>query len=187
MTKMSAGPPMRSDVWKLRGSLKRTSPRISPSISPSNSRVGLESAQDLRAELAHIAPGAQRQHQVARPRDLAEVIDDAIPVAAEIRDVAVAMRADAAREVLGSDAGDGWLSRTVDVHEKQHVRLVEGGQELLAQMHGACVPVRLEHGDDPAIEPGLGGGKGRADLGGVMAVVVHHGDTPRATENLEPA
>ena len=32
MTKMSAGPPIRKEVWKLRGSLKRTSPRISPSM-----------------------------------------------------------------------------------------------------------------------------------------------------------
>jgi hypothetical protein len=30
---MSAGPPMRSEVWKLSGSLNRTSPRISPSMS----------------------------------------------------------------------------------------------------------------------------------------------------------
>src|SRR2546422_1031836 len=31
-TKISAGPPMRSEVWKLSGSLNRTSPRISPNI-----------------------------------------------------------------------------------------------------------------------------------------------------------
>ena len=38
-----------------------------------------------------------------------------------------------------------------------------------------------------AVEPRLGGGEGGADLGGVMAVVVHHEHAPRLAPDLEAA
>ena len=50
--KKSAGPPMRKDVWKLRGSLKRTSPRISPS---------------MRYLLSRPSPGAPRPASTSAP------------------------------------------------------------------------------------------------------------------------
>src|SRR2546427_383739 len=72
-TKMSAVPPMRSEVWKLRGSLNRTSPRISPSMWPSQSTSRVQALQQLRSELAHVA-GAERDHEIAATDDLREVV-----------------------------------------------------------------------------------------------------------------
>ena len=47
--------------------------------------------------------------------------------------------------------------------------------------------MRLEHGHDPAVEPGLGGSQGRADLRWVVAVVVDHGHAAGAAQDLEAA
>src|SRR5438552_10418745 len=80
-TKMSAGPPHRSDVWKARGSLNRTSPRISPSMpvsfcAPVVGGLGVARGQALshlvgdRADVA----GSQREHQVAGPEDPEEEV-----------------------------------------------------------------------------------------------------------------
>ena len=54
-----------------------------------------------------------------------------------IRHVAVPVSANALGEVGGADARNGRLAGGVDVHHQQHVGLVEGGEELLAQVH-AC-------------------------------------------------
>ena len=54
-------------------------------------------------------------------------------------------------------------------------------------MQGAGVAVRLEYRHDPAVEPGLGGGQSRPDLGGVVAVVVDHRDAAGTTKDLESA
>src|SRR6266850_1555717 len=185
-TKMSAVPPMRSEVWKLRGSLNRTSPRISPSMWTSQSTSRVQAFQQLRAELAHVA-GAERDHEVAPTGDLAEVLDDARAVAAEINDVAMSVRPDPVGEIRGRDAGDRRFAGRVDVHHDQYVSQVEGREELLAQVQGPSVPVWLEHRHDPTVEPGLGGGQGRPDLGGMMAVVVDHRDAAGAPEDLKAA
>src|SRR5437764_2008664 len=200
-TKMSAKPPMRNDVWKLSGSLNRTSPRISPSIylpplgrgtlagfpsPPPVRRLAFEPSQNVRSQLAHVA-GAQGEDQVPGPADLGHVLDDARPIAAEKRHVAVAVGTDALRQIRGTDAGNRRLARWIDVHDDQHVGLVERGEELLTEVPRPGVAVRLEHRDDPAVEPGLGGGEGRADLGGVMAVVVDHGHARRRATDLESA
>src|SRR6185369_6842886 len=100
-TKMSANPPMRSEVWKLSGSLNRTSPRISPSID-----LSFEPSQNVRPKLAHVA-GAQGDDQVTGPADLGHVVDDAGAIAAEKRHVAVAVGSNAVRQILGAHAGDG--------------------------------------------------------------------------------
>src|SRR6266436_1747858 len=185
-TKMSAVPPMRSEVWKLKGSLNRTSPRISPSMWPSQSTSRVQALQQLRAELAHVA-GAERDHEIAATDDLCEMLDDARAVAAKVSDIAMAMRADPVREIPARDTGDRRLAGRIDVHHDQHVSQIERRQELLPQVQRSRVPVRLEHRHDPAVEPGLGGGQGRPDLGGMMAVVVDHRDAARAAEDLKPA
>ena len=45
----------------------------------------------------------------------------------------------------------------------------------------------LEHRDDAPVVPRLGGGEGGADLGGVVAVVVHHEDAADFPADLEAA
>src|SRR5262245_48000425 len=115
-TKISAAPPIRSDVWKLSGSLNRTSPRISPSIGCLPvCRLAFEASQNLRTQLAHVAR-AQGHEQIPGPADLAQVLDDARPITAEKGHVAVAVGPDAVRQILGADAGDRRLARRIDVH-----------------------------------------------------------------------
>ena len=65
-TKMSAAPPMRSEVWKLRGSLKRTSPRISPSMWSLPFGDSASSRRRMSGPSWLDVAGAQRQHQIAR-------------------------------------------------------------------------------------------------------------------------
>src|SRR5215470_7975106 len=185
-TKMSAVPPMRSDVWKLRGSLNLTSPRISPSMWPSQSMSRVQALQQLRAELTHVA-GAERDHEIAATDDLREMLGDARAVAAEVSDVAMAVRADPVGEIAPRDTRDRRLAGRVHVHHDQDVSQIERREELLPQMQGPCVAVWLEHRHDPAVEPGLGGGQGRPDLGGMMTIVVDDRDAARAAEDLEPA
>src|SRR5262245_15725524 len=118
-TKMSAGPPMRSDVWKLSGSLNRTSPRISPSIGASFClRPGLEATEQFGTELRDVA-GAQRDDQVPGTADVDDVLDDARPVLAEVRHVAVTVGADRVGQLRGADPLDGGLAGRVDVHHHQ--------------------------------------------------------------------
>src|SRR3972149_7397340 len=91
-TKMSAGPPQRSDVWKANGSLTRTSPRISPSmalsfcapIPPVRGGVGAGAGGQAREHLVGDAPDVprpQREDQVAGPHDAEEELDELPPVA----------------------------------------------------------------------------------------------------------
>src|SRR5262245_41111085 len=84
-------------------------------------------------------------------------------------------------------AGDGALPRGVDVHHDEHIGLVEGGEELAAQVQRARVAVGLEYRDDAPVESRLGGGEGGADLGGMMPVVVDDEDAPRLAADLEAA
>src|SRR6185437_16823191 len=52
----------------------------------------------------------------------------------------------------------------------------------------ARVQMRLEGGNDPPPRKrGARGGKRRANLGGVVRVVVDHGDPPRLAQSLESA
>src|SRR5437667_4558628 len=137
MTKMSAGPPIRSEVWKPSGSLNRTSPRISPSICPPRrerstlalSAPGFESGQKLGTDLAHVAR-SQREHQIAAPTDVGEVLDDAGVVIADVGHVAMRVGPNTLHEIGGRHAGDGRFARRIDVHHEQHVRLIEGGEEF---------------------------------------------------------
>src|SRR5215471_7626103 len=194
MTKMSATPPMRSEVWKPSGSLNRTSPRISPSMLSSIARAvalahsarGFEPGQELGADLADVT-GPQGHHEIAAPADVDEVLHHHGTVAPHVRHVAMRMRADPFREIGGGDAGNRRFPRRIDVHHQQHVRLVEGGEELLTQVERARVAMRLEHGHYTTVEPRLGGGEGRANLGGMVAVVVDHRDASHRAPDLEAA
>ena len=107
--KKSAGPPMRRDVWKLRGSLNRTSPRISPSMPTSSStrRAARPSrARSSAAELAHVA-GAQGEDEIPGPGGLAQEVEDARAVAAHVVHLPVAVGRDALGEARACTPGIG--------------------------------------------------------------------------------
>src|SRR6266566_2719244 len=185
--KMSAGPPIRKEVWKLSGSLNRTSPRISPSmrLSPFR-RVGTvaEPLEQFPAQLAHVA-GPESEHEITCSGGFAQVVDDGRPVAAQIEHLPVPVGRDAVGQVAGVHAGNRRLARGVDVHDDEDVGLVERGQEIVPQVLRPRVAVWLEHRDHAPVEPRLGGGEGRADLGGVMAVVVDDEHVAGGAPDLE--
>src|SRR5437870_11730491 len=161
-TKMSAVPPMRSEVWKLRGSLNRSTPRTTPSMRPSQSTSRVQALQQLRAELAHVA-GAERDHEIAATDDLREVLDDARAVAAEVSDIAMSVRPDPVGEIPARATGARPLAGGIDGHRVRLGSQAERREQLLSQVHGACVAVRLKHRHDPTVEPGLGGSQGRSE------------------------
>src|SRR5437667_165332 len=86
---------------------------------------------------------------------------------------------------VGRDTGTGLLTRCVDVQDDEDVGLVEGGEELLAQVMSARIPMRLKYGDEPTLEASLGGGQRRADLGGMVTVIVDDGHAARLAAYLE--
>src|SRR5262249_23624662 len=61
------------------------------------------------------------------------------------------------------------------------------GQEFLAQVVGARIAMRLEHGDEPTVEASLGGGQRRADLGRMVTIIVDDGHPARLAAYLEAA
>jgi hypothetical protein len=60
-------------------------------------------------------------------------------------------------------------------------------RELVQKIERARVPVRLKDDMDALVAALAGGGQGGANLGGVVAVVVHHGDAARLAALLEAA
>jgi hypothetical protein len=74
------------------------------------------------------------------------------------------------------DPRDLALAGGVDLRHEQHVRVVEGGHELVPEVAGARVAVGLEDDDDPPIVNLARRSQGRADLGRVVSVVVDHVD-----------
>src|SRR5215470_5451728 len=160
--KMSAGPPMRKEVWKLRGSLNRTSPRISPSmsLSPLGRRAGafVEPLEQFSAQLAHVS-GPEGEYEITRSGGFAQVVDDGRAVSAHVVHLPVPMGRDAGGQVAGVHADDRRLARRIDVHHDEYVRLVERGQEVIVQVLRPGVAVRLEDRDHATVEPRLGGGE----------------------------
>src|SRR5262245_3077293 len=90
------------------------------------------------------------------------------------------------REFPRMDAWNGCLARGVDVHDDEHVRLIEGGQELSVEMVRTGVAMGLKHRDHAPVEPRLSGSQCCADLRWMMPVVVHHQDALGLAANLKP-
>src|SRR4030066_2117669 len=79
------------------------------------------------------------------------------------------------------------LPRGGALENEEQVRIVERGGELLEKGVRPGIPVRLEADDDPAGgRPLPGGGKRRADLRGVMPVIVHDRHALPLSLDLEP-
>ena len=57
----------------------------------------------------------------------------AVAVAAQVEHLPVPVGRDAVGQIARVDAGNRRLARRIDVHDDEHVGLVERGQELLPQ------------------------------------------------------
>src|SRR5262245_59191164 len=75
------------------------------------------------------------------------------------------------------DSLDRRLTRRVDIKNQDHICKIECASEIVKQMKGPCVTMRLE--DDKYLSEiaGLGGGESRPNLRGVMRVVIDDRDT----------
>ena len=91
------------------------------------------------------------------------------------------------RQGLRMDPGDGRFAGRVDIGDHQHVGILERGEELVVQVEGAAVPVRLERDDQAAAEAAASGRERGTDLRRVVPVVVDHEHPPGLALDLEAA
>lgn len=94
---------------------------------------------------------------------------------------------DGGGEDLAGDAGEGRFAGGVDGDEFDGVGVAESGGEVVKEVAGARVAVWLEEDVDAPVAKFAGGGKGGADFGGVVAVVVDDGDAAGGAFVLEAA
>ena len=88
---------------------------------------------------------------------------------------------------LSRDAFDGLLAGGVNIQHEQRVGIGEGGGELVHQVAGAGVAMRLEDDVDLAKSALARGGQRGPNLGGMVAVVVDHADARGLAAQLEAA
>ena len=99
----------------------------------------------------------------------------------------MAARRDGVGDELAAHALDRRLPRGVDVHDHDGVGRIEGAGELAREALRARIAMGLEqHHHALEIERG-GGGERRGHLGGMMGVVVDHGDARGRPHEVEPA
>src|SRR5277367_2499908 len=105
----------------------------------------------------------------------------------EIVDVFVSGFADGRGQRLTGDAGDWRFARGIDVEQHEHVGLIEGAAELVPEMLRARKAVRLKENEQAVELAATRRFERGANFGGVMAVVVDHGDVVHDTLQVEPA
>ena len=121
--------------------------------------------------------GAQRDDDVARPRQARRPRRPRRRAASTTCSGAAAVAADRLGERLDRHAGNRILAGGVDVGEHEFVGASRApARTRSSSCRGARVAVRLERHDEPPAERGARGGEHGRDLGRVMAVVVDDQD-----------
>src|ERR1700722_16761332 len=118
---------------------------------------------------AHVAR-ANREDRVSRPCGAEQFLDSLLHGAVK-DDVLMPRRANRLRESVPRDAGERVLARGVNVHQDDHVSLVEGAAKFIPQVLGAGVPVRLEENEYPLEMADARGFERGANFDGMMAVI----------------
>src|SRR5579875_3707360 len=210
-TSRSAGPPMRNEVWRASGSARRarapsaaTSARspsagaqrgrsaswactrmASGSVDARERRAAAQQREELVGRAGDVAR-PEREHEVARVHHLEQRLGER-RAGRDEADVEVAAAPQRLIERLARHALDPVFARGVDLGEQQHVRVVEGVEELGEEILGARVAMRLEGDDQPAREALARRAQRRADLGRVVPVVVDHEHLLLLAPHLEAA
>ncbi len=96
------------------------------------------------------------------------------------------MVGDGLAKVLAGNARDRRFTRGVDRQQRQAVRLIEGGDEIVETFVGAAVAMRLEDHVHASTTQARGG-DGGAHLGWMVAVVLDHTDAERIAMHGEAA
>ena len=77
---------------------------------------------------------------------------------------------------LRRDAFDGLLRCGINIQQMHRIGLMKCAREIVHQRLRAGVAMGLEQHVDAAIAAGARGGQSRANLGGMMTVIVDDGD-----------
>src|SRR6267154_473076 len=193
MRTRSVVPPMPSEVM-----LASKAPCCSSAFSSARPAMIFGSRMCMRRWMLR----SQQNHEfIARPADVARTngqdgvsaprlfqeIFDAFLHGAEIVDVLVAGFSDGARQCFAGHAGDGGFAGSVDVEQRENVGLIEGAAEIVPEMLGAAVTMRLKEHEKPVELAATGCFEGRTNLGRVMAVVVNYGDIVDHTLDVKAA
>ena len=93
----------------------------------------------------------------------------------------------ALEECLAADTWNGGLTSAVHVHERDTVGVGERIAEVLGKRLSARVAVWLEQHHDTLEVEVLRRSERSSDLGGMVGVVVNHGDTVHLTDEIESA
>ena len=161
---------------------RRTSSR---SLVAAPAAVRSSGASDLGPEHRDVA-GADGQHEVAR----AGARDDAAATADQDGSKTTRSGGSGTAPAMSAPVtpGTGSSRAGVDVHDDDVVGQGERLAELLGEMLGAAVQMRLEDDDQPAAARDLpGSGQRGAQLGRMVGVVVEDADAARLALELEPA
>src|SRR5713101_3390054 len=191
MRRRSVVPPMAMDASSASEALRRSSTLSSGSaamILASSMRMGSgmlgpQQNHEFVAGAADVA-GADGQDGVERTR-FAQQIFDAFLHGAKVEHVFVASLANGGGQGFAGYAGDSRLAGGVNVGEHQHVGLIKGAAEFVPQMLRARVTVRLEEQPQAIELANTRGFERGADFGGVMAVIVDHGNVVDRAFNVE--
>src|SRR6267142_4911803 len=141
-------------------------------ISPSPQR--LQFARQRVGPLGDIA-GAQANDEIAFAGDAANDLGK-LGRTLQRDHLAMAMRAQAEREIVAVDARDRRLAGRINLGDNNRIGIVETGAEFLEQRLQPGEAMRLHHGNDLAVSGFTRRFKNGSYLDRVMAVIVDHGD-----------
>src|SRR6516162_9915540 len=100
-------------------------------------------------------------------------------------DIFVAGFTDGGGQRFAADSRNGGLAGRVDVGQDEHIGLIKGQTEVVPQMLRARVTMRLEE-HQKTVELATASGFERGPyLGGMVAIVVNHGDVIDRTLDVE--
>src|SRR3989454_1151736 len=189
----SVVPPMPSEVCSASGAPGHSStPRSGSAATTLGSLIrivrrhlGPQKNCELSQRAADVAR-TNRQDGVAGTRFAEQVFDAFLHGAAEDH-VLVAGGADGIREGLAGDPRNRRLAGRVDIGQHEHVGLVECAAKLIPEKFGARIAMRLEKNQQPVELATPCGVERRANLRGVVAIIVNQRDAVDGALDVEAA
>ena len=102
-------------------------------------------------------------------------------------DFFVSMGHDTVTQVVTIDALDDLFACRIDGQHQQGIRLIESAGEVIEQCLSSRIPVRLKYHHFSSVRPGIFKRlECRLDLGGVVSIIIHHGNAVPLAFDLQP-